>query len=941
MRILSSLSAMLFGAAAMAQPVFTNQSALLSHNASSGACMAVTDMDGDGLDDIVQLDMSTHVHVLYQNPDHTFVSYDYGEVDNSVQWGWAIADLDNDGHKDICSGVSTTRFLHITARGVYTLTDLDGPTIFTQCMTMADWNNDGRVDVFACNDVGPSNIWITNAAGTPVYDANAMPWATPACTGTAGDMSGNYGSTATDFDNDGDIDLHISHCRQGVNDPDDCRRWDRLFVNDGNGNYSDQAAAYGLENREQVWTSDFGDYDNDGDLDVFSTTHSTTMMLFENDGTGHYTNVTAGSGLEVSGFFLQGLFRDLDNDAYLDIMTGSAEYYMKGNGDGTFTQVDNVFPAAKTMHSFAFGDFNNDGFEDVYAGYGDGYVNGDPSFPDRLWMNTPNGNHWFNVNLRGVVSNRDAVGAKVIITGPWGTQVREVHAGESYGITNTFTCHFGLGQSAYVTTMTIQWPSGQVDTYNDLSADQSITVVEGTCISPNVSISLSGSPVVCTGGSGLTLDATTAGITAYTWSNNATTPSITVNAGGTYSVIVDDGTGCTGQASVFVTENPDETPTVSVAGETTICEMDNVVLSSSAASSYLWSNNATAQSITVNTAGTYTVTVQGLCGAFTSTPVTVQVLDAPDAPVTNDVSIPTPGTADLSATGTNVVWYDAATGGSQVGAGNNWTTPTLNNTTSFWCADQAQYGGEISYGGQTDRINTGMPGQYLSNNAYFLLFDADEDLVIKSVKVFANGTANRTIAVVDGNGNTVAEGVFSIPDGESRVDLDFAVPAGTGYGLRVVSNNPQLWRDGNGSNPTFPYALGTLGAITTTNVTGNNTLEYYYFFYDWEVQRPLVVCDGPRAEVLVTVGPVGMEDSEATGLRIFPVPAAGALTITWGNIQGVANVELIDLAGRVVLDRQLNAGENSIIDLAGLASGEYTLRVMHANGLAVRRVAVR
>ena len=60
-------------------------------------------MDGDGLDDIIQLDMSTHVYVLYQNPDHTFVTFDYGQVDNSNQWGWAIADLNNDGHKDICS----------------------------------------------------------------------------------------------------------------------------------------------------------------------------------------------------------------------------------------------------------------------------------------------------------------------------------------------------------------------------------------------------------------------------------------------------------------------------------------------------------------------------------------------------------------------------------------------------------------------------------------------------------------------------------------------------------------------------------------------------------------------------------------------------------------------------------------------------------------------
>ena len=134
-------------------------------------------------------------------------------MDNSEQWGWAIADLDNDGHKDICSGVSITRYVRISARGVYTLSNLNGPSIFTQGMSMADMNNDGRVDVYACHDNGAPNIWFTDANGVPQYQATYIDWST----NPASDMSGNYGSTFTDFDDDGDIDLHISHCRQGVN----------------------------------------------------------------------------------------------------------------------------------------------------------------------------------------------------------------------------------------------------------------------------------------------------------------------------------------------------------------------------------------------------------------------------------------------------------------------------------------------------------------------------------------------------------------------------------------------------------------------------------------------------------------------------------------------------------------------------------------------------
>ncbi|HOZ40590.1 MAG TPA: FG-GAP-like repeat-containing protein [Flavobacteriales bacterium] len=932
--------------ASMAQLAFTNASANLSNTASSGACVGVADMDGDGLDDIIQLDMSTHVYVLYQNPDHSFVTFDYGQVDNSNQWGWAIADLNNDGHKDICSGVSTTRFLNISARGVYTLSNLDGPTIFTQCMSMADMDNDGRVDVYACNDVGPNNIWMTNTNGTPVYDANFMDWSTPACasgpTGASDDMSGNYGSVFSDFDSDGDIDLHISHCRQGVNDPNDCRRWDRLFVNDGNGNYTDQAFAYGLENREQVWTTDFGDYDNDGDLDAFQTTHSSTLMLQENDGTGHFTDVTAGSGLEISGFFLQAKMEDMDNDGFLDVLTGSAEHFFKGNGDGTFTEINNLFPASKDILSFAFGDFNADGFQDVYAGYGDGYVDGDPGFPDRLWLNNGNSNHWLNVELEGVQSNRDAVGARVTIEGPWGIQVREVRAGESYGIVNSFIMHFGLGTNTTIPTLTIKWPSGEVDTYTNVAVDQKITVIEGTCISPVATITPSGSTVIC--GNGDSVDLTANSGFDYLWSNGSTDQTISVTEPGTYTVTIDDGTGCTGTTSLFVAESPDETPTVALSGEPSICVGGSLELTSSAAAGYTWSTGATGQTLTVTAGGTYTVTIDGNCGTWTSAPVSVEVLATPAAPVADDVTILVPGTADLTATGTDVRWYAAATGGSSIGEGNAFTTPFLNATTSFWVSDAIANGGGEAFGGPQNRLQTAMPGAYHTNADNYQIFTASEDFTLRSVKVFANTTANRTISLFDiGTAAVLATGTYAIPTGESRVQLDFEVPAGGPYGLRVVGGNPALWRDGLGSNPAYPYALGTFGSIISSSVNGANATAYYYFFYDWEVEAPSVLCESPREEVVAFVGPTGLEANASNGFSIWPNPADDVLTVSVGDTEGTVELELYDIAGRSVLAQRqgLNSKAPVTMNVSTLSAGEYLLRVRHSEGSTAHRVVIR
>jgi hypothetical protein len=186
-----------------------------------------------------------------------------------------------------------------------------------------------------------------------------------------------------------------------VNDPNDCRRWDRLFVNDGNGNYTDQAVRLRLgEQASRCGQLTSVMYDNDGDLDAFQHhAQFSTLMLFRRTTAPATTPMRPpAAAWRITGFFLQAKMEDMDNDGFLDVLTGSAEHFFHGNGDGTFTEINNLLPGlAKDILSFAYGDFNADGFQDVYAGYGDGYVSGDPSFPDRLWLNTPNGNHYINV----------------------------------------------------------------------------------------------------------------------------------------------------------------------------------------------------------------------------------------------------------------------------------------------------------------------------------------------------------------------------------------------------------------------------------------------------------------------------------------------------------------------------------------------------------------
>jgi len=161
------------------------------------------------------------------------------------------------------------------------------------------------------------------------------------------------------------------------------------------------------------------------------------------------------------------------------------------------------------------------------------------------------------------------------------------------------------------------------------SAPQSVTVNPN----PTPTITASGPTTFCPGGS-VTLTSSLA--TSYLWSNGATTQAITVSAAGSYAVTVTDDNGCTAtSAPVNVTVNTNPTPTITASGPTTLCQGQSVTLTASLASSYLWSTGATTQSITVSTAGSYSVTVTAANGCSgTSAPVNVTVNPLPTPTVT-------------------------------------------------------------------------------------------------------------------------------------------------------------------------------------------------------------------------------------------------------------------------------------------------------------------
>ncbi len=499
-RILGSnhVSAVLAGAAlvalapatAAAMDPFVQSNGLLNNATShSGAPMAVADMNADGLDDIVRLDGLRDLEIEYQQADGSFtISQTIDTMMNS--WSLSVADLDGNGYNDIFAGdtFNAKRIYLANEDGTgYTPTDLPGPGIFVQCSSFADINNDGDLDFFVCHDVGKSLVYRGDGTGGLVVDfSNLDPVST-----VPSDNSGNYGNVWTDYDLDGDIDLYISKCRQGNNNPQSGERLNLLFENDGKGNYADVAEAVGLLPMGQTWATDFADIDNDGDLDAFVLDHNyiesdAPSHLYENDGTGNFTAITDASGmrdgLEDVGLGIQTHFADFDNDARVDLLISSGNgnhQVFFNNGDGTFTLDNSVLDVGnRTLQSFAVGDLNNDGSLDIVGGFGASF-NQPTGNPDLLLLNPANdGNNWLKVHLTGIDSNRAAIGAVVQITGAWGTQTREIRAGESYGISHSLTEHFGLGTEESIETLTVTWPSGLVETFDDIDINTTVDITE-------------------------------------------------------------------------------------------------------------------------------------------------------------------------------------------------------------------------------------------------------------------------------------------------------------------------------------------------------------------------------------------------------------------------------------------------------------------------------
>ncbi|WP_323788786.1 FG-GAP-like repeat-containing protein [Psychroserpens sp.] len=415
-----------------------------------GSQRAAVDMNGDFLDDVVSVDNTT-VNIFYQEVGSglsaTPTNITTSSPSNTPSWSLAAADFDRNGFTDLLyGGGSGVTFMKANDTGTG-FTQISGPEyVFSQRSNFVDINNDGHLDAFVCHDVDANVYFMNDGNGNLSYGQ-----------GNLGLVRGNYGSVWIDYDNDRDIDMFIAKCGGGpIN---------QLFTNNGDGTYTDTAPAQGLDDGMQTWSSAWGDYDNDGDMDVYIGASSGTSKLLRNDGNGVFVEVTVTSGvLDLTSTGIENCTYDFDNDGNLDI--ASHGNIMFGNGDMTFTLYDNILSGSNG----SFGDMNDDGFIDAMSG-------------GTLYTNDANNNNWVKITTTGVQSNINGIGARVEVHTASGVQIRDVRSGEGFRYMSTLNTHFGIGIENAITNIIIYWPSGIIDNVTDPTINTHHVIVEGQTLS--------------------------------------------------------------------------------------------------------------------------------------------------------------------------------------------------------------------------------------------------------------------------------------------------------------------------------------------------------------------------------------------------------------------------------------------------------------------------
>ena len=490
---------------------------------------AFLDYDNDGWQDILLVNSTSWPEqksarsfsaLYHNNKDGTFtdVTRQAGLAVETYGLGCAIADYDDDGNVDIyITSVGANHLFRNLGNGKFadvTNKAAVGDPGFSTSAAWFDYDKDGNLDLFVCNYVD----WSIEKDQYCSLDGKNKSYCTPQAykgqsstlyrnkgngtfenvtqrAGLSDPTSKSLGLALLDDDNDGWLDLFVA------NDTEP----NKLYHNNGNGTFTDTAVTAGVAFSEAGTAragmgTDAADYDQIGRQSlVIGNFTNESMSLYHNDGSGLFTDeaVAAGIGkMSARSLTFACFFFDYDLDGLLDIFAANGHvsddisvvqpnvkyaqppHLFRNKGKKKFEEVSpklgRALQRAIVGRGAAYGDFDNDGDLDLLITANNG--------PARLLRNdNANQNDMLRVKLVGTRSNRDGIGARVLMkTSKGARQFAMVKTGSSYLSQSELPLTFGVGKPEDGTTLSLEitWPSGQKQPISEIKPNQFITVQE-------------------------------------------------------------------------------------------------------------------------------------------------------------------------------------------------------------------------------------------------------------------------------------------------------------------------------------------------------------------------------------------------------------------------------------------------------------------------------
>lgn len=447
----------------------TNQTGLKFIGKNYGA--AIADYNKDGFDDIFAFSQQAPCRLYRNNGNGTFtnvapeVGLDYNGTPNVAGW----VDINNDGLIDLFIGNREGYNVLYLGMEDGTFTEhtflsglLNGSNV--KAVLFADVNLDGNIDIYLAR-INMDNILYLNMGNSQFLNYTNI-------SGT-NDHQISMGAVFFDYDNDGDPDLYLTH---------DANQPNILYQNNGTGHFTNVAAAAGADVAGYGMGVDVADVNNDGWLDIYITNLYDNFLLV-NNGDGTFSEIAAAAGVNDAGMGWGCTFLDVDNDGWQDIYVANDSYFSPrpnllyhNKHDLTFDIISENSPLKSMQPGYGTAtlDFNNDGKMDIYLANYIGEIG------NQLFRNdSKSENNWVKIKAEGTVSNRSAIGARVTIKSAGKVWTDEILGTSGYATQNSLTLHFGLGQINTIDQLTIHWPNGLEEVYEDLPVNTTYSLVEG------------------------------------------------------------------------------------------------------------------------------------------------------------------------------------------------------------------------------------------------------------------------------------------------------------------------------------------------------------------------------------------------------------------------------------------------------------------------------